>query len=55
MKSEFNGASTLSEIKKMMAEQQNVSSRNEDFLAKAEERFGRSKLSSSVSIALGLK
>jgi hypothetical protein len=41
MKSNFNGASTLSKIVQITSEQQDINSRNQNFLAQAEQRFGQ--------------
>lgn len=55
MKSNFNGASTLSKIVQITSEQQDINSRNQNFLAQAEQRFGQGLTSVAPQATLGLK
>jgi hypothetical protein len=55
MKSNFNGASTLSKIVQITSEQQDINSRNQNFLEQAEQRFGQGLSSVTPQAGYGLK
>lgn len=54
MKTQFNGASTLSKIIELTNAQNFLSDQNENLLAKLEEQFGENKNKVAMAVKAGL-